>query len=103
MNLEDLSDEREMAITDERKRRSSELDQVHSRVRQKGRDDSSTPGRAGDDKSNADGACNGVAGEAEESCWRSTCMYRPRERKREGYNRLMVRNNGVAAVGVVSI
>jgi len=74
MNLEELSDEREMAITDERKRRSSELDQVHGRVRQKGRDDSSTPGRAGDDESNADRACNGVAGEAEESCWRrSTC------------------------------
>ena len=89
MNLEELSDEREMAITDERKRRSSELDQVHGRVRQKGRDDSSTPGRAGDDESNADGACDGVAGEAEESCWRSTYeasytgRYRRRERKRE--------------------
>jgi hypothetical protein len=31
--LEESSDEREMAIADERRRRSSELDQVHGRVR----------------------------------------------------------------------
>ena len=32
--LEESSDEREMAIADERRRRSNELDQVHGRVRQ---------------------------------------------------------------------